>query len=63
MLIAEDEKMTLEVLGIMISRKFPDIASYFAENGNHDFLPKPIEFGKLFAAIEKCIAEIVLERQ
>jgi YesN/AraC family two-component response regulator len=124
MLIVEDEKVILEVMGVMISRKFPDIAIYFAENGKvgvelfkihtpeivitdiklpvmdgiemageikslqngtkfivltafsntgyyekfneigfHDFLPKPIEFDKLFAAIETCIAEIALERQ
>ena len=35
----------------------------FNEIGFHDFLPKPIEFDKLFAAIENCIAEITLERQ
>ena len=124
MLIVEDEKMICEVLDIMISRKFPDAALYFAENGKlgvelfkkhlpeivitdiqlpvmdgiemageirsiqigtrfivltafsnsdyydkftkigfHDFLTKPIEFDKLFTAIEKCIAEIDTERQ
>jgi DNA-binding NtrC family response regulator len=35
----------------------------FNEIGFHDFLPKPIEFDKLFAAIERCIVEITLERQ
>jgi YesN/AraC family two-component response regulator len=123
MLIVEDEKVILEVMGVMISRRFPDIAIYFAENGKvgvelfkthapeivitdiklpvmdgiemagkiksmksstkfivltafsntsyyekfnaigfHDFLPKPIEFDKLFAAIETCIAEIALNK-
>lgn len=122
-LIVEDEKVILEVMEVMVSRKFPDIAIYLAENGKvgvelykihtpeivitdiklpvmdgiqmageiksmnrgakfivltafsntsyyekfneigfHDFLPKPIEFDKLFAAIEKCIAEIALDR-
>ena len=30
----------------------------FVKIGCHDFLLKPIEFDKLFAAIENCIAEI-----
>jgi two-component system sensor histidine kinase/response regulator len=124
MLIVEDEKVTREVIVVMISRKFPDVATYIAENGKvgvelfkehapeivitdiqmpvmdgiemageikslnagtkiivltafdstdfyekfkeigfHDFLPKPIDFGKLFAAIEKCLAEIAMERR
>lgn len=123
MLIVEDEKVIHEVLGVMIARRFPDAALYFAENGRvgvelfrkytpeivitdiqmpvmdgiemaaaikelsagsrfivltaydhpgyyeaftkigfHDFIAKPIEFDKLFAAIEKCLAEITLER-
>ena len=39
-------------------------ASYhekFNKIGFHDFLTKPIEFEKLFAAIEKCSAEIGTE--
>lgn len=121
-LIVEDEKLIHEVIGVMLSRKFPALALYFAENGKvglelfkehmpaiivtdiqmpvmdgiemaaaiklirpgirfivltaydntgyygkfreigfHDFIPKPIEFDKLFAAIEKCLAEIALE--
>jgi YesN/AraC family two-component response regulator len=124
MLIVEDEKVTREVIGVMISRKFPDVATYTAENGKvgvelfkehtpeivitdiqmpvmdgiemageikslktgtkfivltafdstdfhdkfkeigfHDFLAKPIDFGKLFAAIGKCIAEIAMARK
>ena len=123
-LIVEDEKVIREVIGDMISTKFPDVAIYLAENGKlgvklfkehmpeivitdirmpvmdgiemageikpirtgtkfivltafsntgyyekfneigfHDFLPKPIEFDKLFVAIEKCFAEIAMERQ
>ena len=123
-LAVEDDKVTREVLNLMIPRKFPDVTIYTTENGRtavelfkkhkpeivitdiqmpemdgiemageikaieadtkfivvtaysntsyyekfsnigfHDFLPKPIEFDKLFAAIEKCIAEITMERQ
>ena len=123
-LAVEDDKVTREVLNLMIPRKFPDVTIYTSENGRtavelfkkhkpeivitdiqmpemdgiemageikaieadtkfivvtaysntsyyekfnnigfHDFLPKPIEFDKLFAAIEKCIAEITMERQ
>jgi YesN/AraC family two-component response regulator len=123
-LVVEDEKVIREVIEVMISRKFPDVAIYIAENGKmgvelfkehtpeivitdiqmpvmdgiemaaeiksinsgtkfivltafsntgyyekfnnigfHDFLPKPIEFDKLFAVTEKCIAEIELERR
>lgn len=32
-LIVEDDKAARDILGIMISKKFPDIALYFAENG------------------------------
>ena len=122
-LAVEDDTVTREVIGIMVARRFPGIAIYFAENGRvalelfkehvpdivitdinmpemdgitmaglmkpikadtrfivvtaygttsyfekfrnigfHDFLSKPIEFEKLFAAIEQCIAEIRQER-
>jgi YesN/AraC family two-component response regulator len=118
-LVVEDDKVTREVLDLMIPKKFPNVAVYTTENGStavelfkkhrpgivitdiqmpemdgiemageiksinadtkfivvtaysntsyyykfndigfHDFLPKPIEFDKLFAAIERCIAEI-----
>ncbi|KAF0220451.1 MAG: response regulator [Geobacteraceae bacterium] len=118
-LIVEDDKVTHEVLGLMIPKKFPDVTIYSSANGRmgvelfkehapgivitdiqmpdmdgiemageikaikpdtkfivvtaygntsyyekfnkigfHDFLSKPIEFNKLYAAIEKCIAEI-----
>jgi YesN/AraC family two-component response regulator len=124
MLVVEDEKVIREVMDIMISRRFPDVAIYIAENGKmgvelfkehtpeivitdiqmpvmdgiemageikslqngtkfivltafsktgnneklneigfHDALQKPIEFDKLFTAIETCIAEITKERQ
>jgi YesN/AraC family two-component response regulator len=124
MLVVEDETVVREVMGVMISKKFPESAIYFAENGEsglklfkdhtpeivitdiqmpimdgiemadninsiktgtrfivltafsntnyrekfgnigfHDFLPKPIEFDKLFAVIAKCIAEIEMEQQ
>lgn len=123
LLIVEDEKVIREVMGVMISRKFPEASLYFAENGEmgvklfkehlpkivitdiqlpvldgirmaveikaiqssamfivltafsnkeyhekfteigcHDFLLKPIEFDKLFAAITACIAEIETEQ-
>lgn len=32
-LIVEDEKVIREVMGVMISRRFPDASLYFAENG------------------------------
>lgn len=118
-LLVEDDKVTREVLDLMILKKFPDVTLYSTENGRigvelfklhrpeivitdiqmpemdgiemageikaikadtlfivvtaygntsyyekfdkigfHDFLSKPIEFAKLFAAIERCIAEI-----
>ncbi len=34
----------------------------FSEIGYDDYLLKPLEFGKLFAAIDRCIAVIALER-
>ncbi len=124
LLVVEDDNTTREILGVIISHKFPDIPLYFAENGRrgvelfkahtpeivitdiqmpemdgiemaeeiksikseiklivltaygtasyhekfncigfNDFLTKPIEFIRLFAAIERCIAEITMERQ
>jgi YesN/AraC family two-component response regulator len=35
----------------------------FSEIGINHFIVKPIEFGKLFALIEKCIDEIKLQKQ
>jgi YesN/AraC family two-component response regulator len=35
----------------------------FGEIGLSDCLSKPIEFGKLFAAIEKCIEEVLQEQE
>lgn len=121
-LVVEDETVIREVMGVMISRKFPGTALLFAENGTrgvelfkehapdivitdiqlpemdgiemagiiktikndtkfivltafsnkeyfdkfnvigiHDFLAKPIEFEKLFAAIEKCRTMILFQ--
>jgi len=119
-LVVDDDGVTREVIGLMLSRKFPENTFYFADGGKkgvelfkkhapaivitdfqmpemdgfemagaikaikaatmfivltaygstnyhekfgkigcHDFLSKPIEFDKLYAAIEKCIAEIM----
>ena len=119
MLVVEDDKVTLDVLHLIISRKYPDFTVYAAENGRKglelfmehmpeivitdismpemdgiemagaiksikadtrlivvtaygttsyqekfdkigfdDFLAKPIEFEKLFAAINKCLASL-----
>jgi YesN/AraC family two-component response regulator len=118
-LVVDDDKVTREVLDLMIPKKFPNATIYSTENGRtavelfkkhnhgivitdiqmpvmdgiemageikairadtkfivvtaygntsyyekfnnigfHDFLSKPIEFEKLYAAIERCIAEI-----
>jgi len=118
-LVVEDDKVTLEVLDLMIHKKFPNVTIYSTDNGRtgvelfkkhrpgivitdiqmpemdgiemageikaikadtkfivvtaygntsyyekfntigfHDFLSKPIEFAMLYAAIERCIAEI-----
>jgi YesN/AraC family two-component response regulator len=123
LLVVEDDRVTLDVISMMIARKFPDIAVYsadrartgielfrkhtpeivitdismpemdgiemageikaitadtrfivltafgdeihvnrFREIGFHDFFPKPIEFARLFVAIEKCLAEIAHNR-
>jgi YesN/AraC family two-component response regulator len=35
----------------------------FSEIGCEDYLFKPMEFGKLFAAIDRCIAAIALEKK
>ena len=119
MLVVEDDKVTLDVLRLIISRKFPDVTIYAAENGRKglelfmahmpeivitdismpemdgiemgsaiksikadtklivvtaygtasyeekfhkigfdDFLGKPIEFEKLFAAINRCLVSL-----
>jgi len=118
-LVVEDDRVTLDVIKLMIAKKYPDAVLYsadrartgielfkkhapeivvtdismpemdgiemareiktikadtkfivltafgdeihvnkFREIGFHDFFPKPIEFAKLFVAIEKCIAEL-----
>jgi YesN/AraC family two-component response regulator len=119
-LVVEDDKVTREVIDLMIPKKFPNVTIYTSANGRtgvelfkkhapgivitdiqmpdmdgiemageikaikpdtkfivvtaygntsyyekfnkigfHDFLSKPIEFEKLYAAIGKCIAEIM----
>ena len=123
-LIVEDDKVTGELLGTIIRRRFPQITIHLAENGligvelfqQHspeivitdinmpemdgmemagkikaiqsdtklivvtaysnpsyfdrfteigfdEYLMKPVEFVKLFQAIEKCMDEILLQRQ
>jgi len=118
-LVVEDDRVTLDIISLMIAKKYPDVAVYtadrartgielfkkhapeivvtdismpemdgiemageikalkagtkfivltafgdelhvnkFKEIGFHDFFPKPIEFAKLYVAIEKCIAEL-----
>jgi YesN/AraC family two-component response regulator len=122
-LIVEDDKVTLDVITLMVAKRFPDVAIYaadrartgialfkehapkivitdinmpemdgiemageikairadtrfivltaysetiyfdkFSDIGFHDFLSKPIEFDKLYAAIGRCIAEITGNR-
>lgn len=62
--------MAVEIKSIQSGTKFIVLTAFsntgyyekFNEIGFHDFLPKPIEFDKLYTAIEKCIAEIATER-
>jgi YesN/AraC family two-component response regulator len=64
-------RMAVEIKSIQSDTRFIVLTAYsntgyyekFNEIGFHDFLPKPIEFDKLFAAIESCIEEITMERQ
>jgi YesN/AraC family two-component response regulator len=123
-LIVEDDPVARDMIGLVISKKFPDVIINIAENGKQgmelfneqmtdivitdinmpgmdgvqmacaiksikddtrfivltgysdkthldkfseigatDYIVKPIEFKKLFAAVEKCIAAIRLERR
>jgi YesN/AraC family two-component response regulator len=63
--------MAVEIKSIQSDTRFIVLTAFsntgyyekFNEIGFHDFLPKPIEFDKLFAAIEACIAEITTERK
>ncbi|RQW77168.1 MAG: response regulator [Geobacter sp.] len=41
----------------------PGYVDKFAQIGVDDYLSKPVEFVKLFQAVEKCIDEIMLERK
>jgi YesN/AraC family two-component response regulator len=64
-------QMTSEIKSIKADVKFIVITGYsdghylqiFRETGINDFIVKPIEFGRLFAMIEKSIDEIELQRQ
>lgn len=64
-------KMAGEIKRMKADTRFIVLTAYdydiylnkFREIGIRDYMLKPIEFGKLFAAIEKCIDEIMLERQ
>ena len=64
-------QMAGEIKSIKKDTKFIVITGYsdkkylerFSEIGFSDYLLKPIAFTTLFAAIEKCIAEITRERQ
>jgi len=121
-LVVEDDRVTLDIISLMIAKKYPDVAVYSADRaraglelfkkhapeivitdismpemdgiemageikaikadtkfivltafgdeihfnkfraiGFHDFFPKPIDFAKLYAAIEKCFAELAKE--
>lgn len=63
-------QMVGEIKAIKADTKFIVLTGYsdkkrlekFCEIGVNDYIPKPIMFEKLFAAIEKCIAEIMLQR-
>jgi len=118
-LVVEDDQVTLDIIRLMIAKKYPDVALYYADRaktgielfkqhapqivitdismpemdgiemageikaikpdtkfivltafgdeihfnrfreiGFHDFFPKPIEFARLYVAIEKCVAEL-----
>jgi YesN/AraC family two-component response regulator len=62
--------MAGEIKAIKADTKFIVLTGYsdkncleqFSEIDVNDFITKPIVFGKLFAAIEKCIAEITVKR-
>lgn len=62
--------MAVEIKSIHSGTKFIVLTAFsntgyyekFNEIGFHDFLPKPIEFDRLFVAIEACIVEITMER-
>jgi YesN/AraC family two-component response regulator len=63
--------MAVEIKSIQSGTKFIVLTAFsntgyyekFNEIGFHDFLPKPIEFDKLYSAIETCIDGIMTERQ
>jgi len=64
-------QMAREIKAIQADTKLIMITGYsdkkrlesFSEIGVNYYIPKPIMFEKLFAAIEKCIAEILLKRK
>jgi YesN/AraC family two-component response regulator len=63
-------EMAGEIKAIKPDTKFIVVTAYgntsyyekFNKIGFHDFLSKPIEFAKLYAAIETCLAEIANNR-
>jgi len=64
-------RMAVEIKSIHNGTRFIVLTAFsntnyyerFNDIGFHDFLPKPIEFARLFAAITACIDEIMMERR
>jgi len=64
-------RMAVEIKSIHNGTRFIVLTAFsntnyyerFNDIGFHDFLPKPIEFDRLFAAITACIDEILMERR
>jgi YesN/AraC family two-component response regulator len=64
-------QMAREIKGIKADVKFIVLTGYsddltlqqLSETGITSVIVKPIDFGKLFALVEKCIDEITLERR
>jgi len=66
--IMDGIEMAEEIKAIRNDTKFIVITGYFDKNylerfgeiGFVDYIVKPVDFNKLFAAIEKCLAEILV---
>jgi len=64
-------QMAREIKGIKADVKFIVLTGYndeftleqISETGIYGFMVKPINFGKLFVLVERCIDEITLERR
>jgi YesN/AraC family two-component response regulator len=66
-------QMAVEIKALNRKTKFIVLTAYsdkiencmesFGQIGLSDCLPKPLEFGKLFAAIEKCVEEVLQEQE